>query len=78
MNILNEYFCEKYKVVSSELVSDGIKPICMKIELSDGYILNVELKLFDVTKIYEIIDEALDNYYLMKYRKNKLNKIKTS
>lgn len=76
MNILNEQTIEKYKVVSSEIDRDGLNPIFLKMELADGHILKVELKLYDVDGVYMIIEEALENYYLMKNRKQKLKQIR--
>lgn len=76
MNILHEKICEKYNIVHSELDSDGTNPIYIRIELSNGHVLRVELKLYGVDDVYTIVEEACSNYYLMENRKEKLRKIR--
>jgi hypothetical protein len=76
MNILSETFCKEYKIVDSEINRDGIKPIYIRIELDNGHVLRIEVKHFDSDNFYSDVREALDNYYLMKNRKDKLKRIR--
>jgi hypothetical protein len=75
MNILSEQFCKEYNIVHSELNSDGTNPIYIMVELYDGHVLRIELRKWDVDGVYSTVREALENYYLMKNRKDKLKQI---
>ena len=76
MNILNEQICDKYKIISSEIDRDGLNPIFIKIELSNGHIMKIRLQLYGVDDVYSIVVESLENYYLMENRKKKLKQLK--
>lgn len=79
MNILNNRICEKYGIVSSEWRGDPDTDIFnfILVELSDGQEMLIELETHDYRIAYDIIESELTEYYLMKNRRKKIDKLKT-